>query len=78
MTTPNDNDDGKNNDNAGKQATDMNAMTQAVVEMMKKSNVSGGSQNLALQQVIQMGGGGDNEESTKHAFWDTQVRNGRV
>ena len=61
MTTPNNKNDGGDNDNG--EARKLSPTEAAIIEMMKKQAIGGGVTGLAA---------GDGE--TKHAFWDTQVK----
>jgi hypothetical protein len=87
MTTPNENGDAPKSEEADSNAAeisattadgskpDLSAMEAAVIEMLKNTNLQASKQpGQQLKMVQQMVGGADDEEETKHAFWDTQVR----
>lgn len=88
MTTPNENGDAPKSEEIESNATnisaitkadgtkpDLSAMETAVIEMLKKTNLQDSkSQGQQLKMVQQMVGADEEEEATKHAFWDTQVR----
>jgi hypothetical protein len=60
-------------DSKGDKASNLSPTEAAIIEMMKNQNLQASSSQQIVEH-IQSGGAAEDDEVSKHAFWDTQVR----